>query len=91
MLLQWRYRGVQLSLEHYHGIPEGWRAEQVFALHASLGGTFPIAEFEIGPWAAPPWMTNRYEWLRYREALYRVALGVRANDPACVGLGLSSR
>ena len=80
----WRHRGVDIPLEMYHGIPIGWHADVVFARHATLGGTFPISDFEIGEWYAPSWMTERYEWLRYRETLYRVSAGVRAGDAACI-------
>ena len=33
-------------------------------------------------------MPERYEWLQYRETLFRVADGIRAQDTACVELGI---
>ena len=38
--------------------------------------------------SAPSWLPDRYEWLQYRQALYRVADGTRANDPACIELAV---
>jgi hypothetical protein len=84
----WRHRGAQLSLEHYHGVPKGWNADDIFAQHAAMKGQFPISDFVIGKWGAPSWMTNRYEWLRYKATLNRVADGVRADDAACVEIAV---
>jgi hypothetical protein len=84
----WRHHGVQLSLEHYHGVPKGWSADILFGRHANLGGTYPISDFEIGKWAAPSFMTERYEWLRYRQTLYRIADGIRAQDAACAEIAI---
>jgi hypothetical protein len=84
----WRHHGVQLSLGHYHGVPKGWSADILFGRHANLGGTYPISDFEIGKWAAPSFMTERYEWLRYRQTLYRIADGIRAKDAACAEMAI---
>jgi hypothetical protein len=79
----WRHRGVDIPLEVYHGVPRGWSADEIFAAHALMHGTYSISDFEIGRWAAPSWMPQRYEWLRYKETLNRVAEGIRAGDDAC--------
>ena len=84
----WRHRGVDIPLEIYHGVPAGWSADEIFAEHKALSGTFPIDDFKIGKWAAPSWMTQRFEWLRYRQTLLRVADGVRAHDAACVEIAI---
>lgn len=84
----WRHRGIQLTPEHYHGIPPGWRSEDILAQHQSLRGSFALDAFEIGAWAAPCWMTQRYDWLRYRETLRRVCEGVRAGDAACIEIAV---
>jgi hypothetical protein len=84
----WRHHGVQLSLKHYHGVPEGWSADILFGRHANLGGTYPISDFEIEKWAAPSFMTERYEWLRYRQTLYRISDGIREKDAACAEIAV---
>ena len=84
----WRRRGVQIPVEIYHSVPNGWRADDIFSVHRSMRGTFPISDFDVGKWRAPSWMPNRYEWLRYKATLERVAGGVRAGDAACVELAV---
>lgn len=84
----WRHRGRQLTLAEYHGIPAGWRAEEIAATHAAMHGTFPITEIELGRWAAPAWMPEREAWLRHMAILNRIAEGVRADDAACVELAV---
>ena len=78
----------RVQFEVYHGVPTGWAASQVLAEHEKLGGTFSL----LGPRAtepgAPAWLPDRDGWLQYRAMLYRVAEGVRANDPACVELAI---
>ncbi len=83
-----RHRGRQLTLEDYHGVPAGWRAEEIAATHAGLSGTFPITAIELGRWSAPAWMPDREAWLRHMAILNRVAEGVRAGDAACVELAI---
>lgn len=79
-------RTVPLNI--YHGVPEGWRREEVIRIHRELGGTCVID----GPLAtepgAPAWLPDRHNWLQYRATLHRVADGVRKNDPACVEIGI---
>jgi hypothetical protein len=84
----WKHRGVQLTVEHYHGVPAGWNADIIAMRYAQLGGTYPVADFEIGQWSAPSFMTERYEWLRYRKILGRFADGVRARDQACAEIAI---
>ncbi len=84
----WRHRGVDIPPERYHSVPQGWRADEIIGRHKIMRGTFSIAESEIGKWSAPSWMTERYEWLRYRKTLSHVADGVRAGDEACVEIAI---
>jgi hypothetical protein len=84
----WRHRGKEIPLDIYHGMPAGWRADEIIALHKQMRGTFPIWDFEIGHWGAPSWMTQRYEWLRYKETLNRISAGIRAGDEVCADLGI---
>jgi|GEM_PF-1605025 len=84
----WRHRGVNIPLEVYHGVPKGWKADEIFGAHALMRGTYPISDFEICRGGAPAWMTQRYEWQRYRETLYRVSDGIRAGDDACCEIAI---
>lgn len=84
----WTYRGQPIALEIYHGVPAGWRAEDILAEHARLKGSFALQGPEATEPGAPAWLPARYPWLQYRQALYRVAEGVRAGDPACVELAV---
>jgi hypothetical protein len=84
----WRHRGIDIPVEQYHGVPKGWYAEEIFARHEAMRGKYPISDIEIRKWGAPSWMPERYEWLRYRETLYRVADGIRAGDHACVEIAV---
>ena len=84
----WRHRGVDISPEIYHSVPEGWRADDMVSSHKMLRGAYPISDIKIGPWGAPSWMTQRYEWLRYKETLNCIAAGIRAGDDACVEIGV---
>ena len=53
-----------------------------------LGGKFSIdGEDAIEP-GAPSFFPDRYNWLQYRETLYRICNGVRENDVACIELAI---
>ena len=82
------YLGKQISLEVYHGVPKGWYAAEVIAEHALLCGTYDIRGPEATEPGAPAWLPERYEWLQYRATVYRIADGVRADDPACIELAV---
>jgi hypothetical protein len=82
----WSYHGKSIPLEIYHGVPQGWRREQVLAEHARLGGTFDLRGPEAWEPGAPGWMPDRYGWLQYRATLRQLGDGVLAGDPACVEL-----
>lgn len=66
--------------ELYHSVPPGWDVESVVAIHRELGGHFDLR----GELAPPTWSPL----LQYRGALYAIAAGVRAGDPACVELAV---
>jgi hypothetical protein len=72
----------------YHGVPPGWRAEQIVAEHARLGGGFALyipAPVEIeSPYAIPA----QKGWLHYRGTVHRLAEGIRAGDAACAELAI---
>ena len=82
-------RGIDITEEAYHAVPSGWQAEEIFAWHKIMRGTFPIHEFTATEPGAPAWMTERAAWLRYRATLYRVADGIRAGDPACIEIAIA--
>ena len=84
----WTYRGKAIPLEIYHGVPKGWYATEIIAEHARLGGNCDVSGPEATEPGAPSWMPERKAWLQYRATLYRVADGVKANDPACVELAI---
>jgi hypothetical protein len=84
----WTHRGKAIPLEVYHGVPKGWYANEVIAEHTRLEGTFDISGPEATEPGAPSWMPERKAWLQYRETLYRIGNGVRANDPACIELAV---
>ena len=80
-----RYR---VPLDVYHGVPTGWTASQILDEHQTLGGTFDLTGPRATEPGAPAWLPDRDIWLQYRAMLYRVAEGVRTNDPACVELAV---
>ncbi len=82
----WSYHGKSIPLEVYHGVPIGWRRDQILAEHARLGGTFDLAGPEAGEPGAPAWLPDRHAWLQYRATLRRLGDGVLARDTACVEL-----
>ena len=84
----WRHRGVDITPQDYHSVPTGWHADEIFSSHKLMRGAYPISDFKIGRWGAPSWTTERYEWLRYKETLNRVAAGIRAGDEACNEIGV---
>ncbi len=84
----WTHRGKQIPLEVYHGVPNGWYAAAIIAEHARLGGKYSISGPDAAEPGAPTWMPERKAWLQYRETLYRIADGVKANDPACIELAI---
>jgi hypothetical protein len=88
VIMVWTYKGEPIPLEIYHGVPEGWHAAEILATHSRLGGSFNLKCPEASEPGAPGWLPDRYEWLQYRQALYRVADGARANDAACVELAV---
>ncbi|MCR9243473.1 MAG: hypothetical protein NXI31_00470 [bacterium] len=84
----WSHRGVTIPLHVWHGVPAGWRAEEIRAEHRRLHGTFDIGGPEATEPGAPDWLPDRHAWLQYRATLYRVADGVTADDAACVELAI---
>ena len=69
-------------------MPAGWYAGDILAEYARLGGTYDLRGPDATEPGAPGWLPERYEWLQYRLMLYRIADGVRADDPACVELAV---
>jgi hypothetical protein len=88
MNMIWTHRGKSIPLSIYHGVPKGWYASEILAEHARLGGNYDIGGPEATEPGAPRWMPERKAWLQYRETLYRIADGVRANDSACIELAI---
>jgi hypothetical protein len=86
--MAWRYKGQRIPLEVYHGVPEGWHAAEILAAHRKLGGSFNLDGPEASEPGAPGWLPDRHAWLQYRQSLYRVADGARANDPSCIELAV---
>lgn len=84
----WMHQGKKIPIEVYHGVPTGWHAEEVFAEHTRLGGTFDLSGPQATEPGAPSWMPDRNAWLQYRETLHRIADGVNADDLACVELAV---
>lgn len=77
-----------IPLEQYHGVPRGWSKDEIIKEHRNLGGKFLIdGEDAIEP-GAPSFLPDRYNWLQYRQTLYRVCNGVRENDDACIELAI---
>lgn len=84
----WEHNGEAIPLEVYHGVPAGWRAAEIVDTHLRLGGTYDISGADVSEPGAPGWLPDRYQWLQYRETMYRVSDGVRARDEACVELAI---
>lgn len=84
----WTHQGKPIRLEEYHGVPKGWYAAEIIAVHANLNGKYNISGPEATEPGAPSWLPERNAWLQYRATLYRIADGVRENDPACVELAI---
>ena len=84
----WKHNGEIIPLEVYHGVPSGWLAEEITNTHQELDGTFDISVPEVTEPGAPSWFPDRYNWLQYREILFRVADGVRAKDKACIEIAI---
>ena len=74
--------------EQYHGVPKGWSKPEIIAEHSKLGGIFSIDGADATEPGAPDFLPDRYNWLQYRQTLYRVGDGVRVNDEACVELAI---
>lgn len=77
-----------IPLEVYHGVPKGWSKDEIINEHRSLGGKVSISGKDATEPGAPAWLPDRYNWLQYRETLYRVHEGVKANDSACIELAI---
>lgn len=77
-----------VTLETYHGVPNGWSKPEVLAAHRTLRGSFSIETPEATEPGAPAWLPDRRNWLQYRATLYLIAEGARANDAACIELAV---
>ena len=77
-----------IALEQYHGVPRGWSKDEMIKEHRILGGTFLIDGEDATEPGAPDFLPDRYNWLQYRQTLYRVCDGVRENDEACIELAI---
>jgi hypothetical protein len=77
-----------IPLEQYHGVPDGWSKDELVTEHRRLGGNFSIEGEDATEPGAPAFLPDRYNWLQYRETLYRVCDGVRENDDACIELAI---
>ena len=77
-----------IPLEKYHGVPDGWSKDEIIAAHRRLRGVFSIIGEDATEPGAPAFLPDRFNWLQYRETLYRVCDGVRENDNACIELAI---
>jgi len=77
-----------IPLEQYHGVPHGWSKDEIIKAHQNLGGSFVIDGEDATEPGAPEFLPDRYNWLQYRQTLYRVCDGVRENDDACIELAI---
>jgi len=77
-----------IPLEIYHGVPVGWSKAEIIEVHKSLGGAFTLDGEEAVEPGAPDFLPDRYNWLQYRETLYRVCEGVRQRDEACIEIAV---
>jgi hypothetical protein len=77
-----------IPLEVYHGVPNGWSKADMVGAHRNLNGSFCIDGEDATEPGAPAFLPDRYNWLQYRQTLYRVCEGVRENDEACTELAI---
>ena len=77
-----------IPLEIYHGVPNGWSKGEMINEYSRLGGAFSINGQEATEPGAPAFLPDRYNWLQYRETLYRINEGVRKNDSVCIELAI---
>ena len=77
-----------IPLELYHGVPAGWFKNEILREHERLGGKFCIDGEDATEPGAPAFLPDRYNWLQYRQTLYRVGDGVRNNDQACIEIAI---
>jgi hypothetical protein len=82
------HRGLKVPLAIYHGVPHGWGSHEVVEQHGQLRPAHDLIVPDATEPGSPPWLPQRKEWLQYRAALYDVALGVAAGDPACTELAV---
>jgi hypothetical protein len=75
-------------LASYHSVPPGWRSDEIIEQHAQLDPSHDLIVPDTREPGAPSWLPHRKEWLQYRAALYEVARGVAAGDPACIELAV---
>jgi len=75
-------------LEIYHGVPAGWKKEEVIAKYLHLGGTGNIEPREATEPGAPSWLPDRHNWLQYRATLYMIADGIKQSDNVCIELAI---
>ncbi|MBC7857883.1 MAG: hypothetical protein H7Z39_03720, partial [Burkholderiaceae bacterium] len=78
----------RVTLETYHGVPNGWSKAELLAAHRTQRGSFSIETQEATEPGAPAWLPDRRNWLQYRATLYLIAEGARANDAACIELAV---
>lgn len=72
----------------YHGVPAGWRADDIVREHARLGGSFPLRVPDPVEVPGPRTVPGQEGWLHYRLTVHRLAEGVRACDAACIELAI---
>lgn len=77
-----------LPLETYHGVPLGWTKQDILTAQKTLRGSYELDGTDATEPGAPNWLPDRWNWLQYRETLYRVADGVRAGDHGCVEIAV---
>ncbi len=86
--MSWCYCGRAIELEVYHGVPDGWYAQDILDTYNRMKGQFNIDCAEATEPGAPSWLPERHAWLQYREMLRRVGDGVKAKDSACIEIAI---
>ncbi|MBY7698567.1 hypothetical protein [Vibrio alginolyticus] len=75
-------------LDIYHGVPKGWTKEDILTTYELLSGKKLNFEREATEPGSPSWLPDRYNWLQYRAALYKIADGVREGDEPCIEIAI---
>jgi hypothetical protein len=78
-----------IPVEEYHGVPSGWRKEDIIALHKQLHGKYSIYTPQPENVVAPCHIPDRFNWLEYRNTLHKIGDGVSVGDKACIEIAIN--